>query len=117
MFAFLPEDIQRGLDAAIKRGQRKSSRLSVHMDDVAYPILRLSETGFAVDATRIPPLRGFVDVFDGPRHISRALIIAASEDGGEMTYEFKSETLIGQPPIRDYVEDRPTSAGYLPSPV
>ena len=116
MFEFLPEDIRRGLEAAQARALRKGSRLSVHVGDEVYPILRLWETGFSVDARKIPPLRGFVDIYDGPRHISQALIIAASEDGHDVTYEFKRETVINATPIRDYAEDRPGPSGYLPSP-
>ncbi len=117
MFEFLPEDIRRGLEAAQARALRKGSRLSVHVGDAVYPILRLAETGFTVDNRRIPALRGFVDIYDGPRHLSQALIIAASEDGAEMTYEFKRETVIHTAPVRDYADERPAPRGYLPRPV
>lgn len=116
MFQFLPEDVQKGLEAAQRRAQRKGSRLSVHVGDLVLPILRLWETGFAVDARTAPRLRGFVDIFDGPRHVSNALIIAASEDGDDMIYEFKRDTQIPQAPIRDYVDDRAPLGGYLSAP-
>ncbi len=116
MFEVLPEDIRRGIEAAHRRAQRKGTRLSVHMGDAAFPILRLWETGFAVDPARCPRLRGLVDIFDGPRHISQALIIAASEDEGEMVYDFKRETVVADGPIRDYAEDRDMPGGYLPRP-
>ncbi len=116
MFESLPEDIRRGIAAAQKRAQRKSSRLSVQVGDQVLPILRLWDNGFSVDAERTPRLRGLVDIFDGPRHVSHALIIAAGEEAGEMTYEFKRDTIIAQTPIRDYVEDRGPTAGYLTGP-
>ena len=116
MFEFLPEDIRRGLKAAQTRAQRKSNRLSVHAGDAVFPILRMWDQGFAVDASRPQPPRGFVDIYDGPRHLSRALIVAAADEGGEMTYEFKRETVIGTRPIRDYAEDRTGPDGYLPRP-
>ena len=116
MFEFLPEDVLKGLHAAQARDKRKGSRLSVHVGDEVYPILRLWETGFAVDAERIPPLRGFVDIYDGPRHISQALIIAVEDENGEMRYEFKRETTITDTPVRDYAIDRPEHGGFLPSP-
>ena len=106
MFESLPEDIRRGIAAAQKRAQRKSSRLSVQVGDQVLPILRLWDNGFSVDAERSPRLRGLVDIFDGPRH----------EEAGEMTYEFKRDTIIAQTPIRDYVEDRGPTAGYLTGP-
>lgn len=113
MLEFLPEDIRKGLEAAQARAARKGSRLCVHVGDAVFPIVRLMDEGFTVDATRVPRLRGFVDIFDGPRHLSRALIIAASEDGATMTYEFKRETPVAERPIRDYAEDRTAPAGYL----
>ena len=116
MFESLPDDIRLGIEAARKKAQRKSSRLSVHVGDAIVPILRLREEGFTVEASRTARLRGFVDIYDGPRHISRALIVAASEDAGEMSYEFKRETVIGHSPIRDYADERPAPGGYLPRP-
>lgn len=116
MFEFLPKDIRDGLRQAERRALRKGSRLSVHAGDEAFPILRLSDTGFTVDSERVPPLRGFVDIYNGPRHIIQALIIAAAEDCGEMTYEFKRETVITDTPIRDYADERPAPAGYLAGP-
>lgn len=116
MLEFLPEDIRRGLELARTRAERKGSRLSVHVGDAVYPIYALGDVGFSVDAVRVPRLRGFVDIFDGPRHLSRALIIAASEDGSAMTYEFKRETPVTPTRVRDYVEDRVNAAGYLAGP-
>lgn len=116
MFESLPDDIRRGIEAAQKRAMRKGSRLSVQAGEKVLPILRLWDTGFSVDAERAPRLRGLVDIFDGPRHVSQALIIAVGEDCGEMTYEFKRDTPITSTPIRDYVDERPVPGGYLPRP-
>lgn len=113
MLEFLPEDVRKGLEIARIRAARKGSRLSVHVDDAVYPILSLADTGFRVEARRVPYLRGLVDIFDGPRHLSRALIIAASEDGPVVSYEFKRETIARDTPIRDYADDRAEPSGYL----
>lgn len=116
MLEFLPEDIRRGLLMAQERTSRRTRRLSVHIGEAVFPLTRLWEGGFAVDAQRTPRLRGRVDLYDGPRHLSQCLIIAAEEDGGQTVYEFKRETaVLGQPP-RDYAEDEPRPAGYLPRP-
>ncbi|MCB1405191.1 MAG: hypothetical protein KDK01_02765 [Rhodobacteraceae bacterium] len=116
MLEFLPEDVRRGLEAARNRAARRGSRLCVHVGDQVFPILTLGDAGFSVDARHVPRLRGLVDIFDGPRHISRALIIAASEDGRTMTYEFKRETPVFQTPVRDYADDRALPSGYLAGP-
>lgn len=116
MLEHLPEDIRRGLDAARTRAARKGSRLCVHVNDAVFPILRLWEGGFAVETRRVPQLRGLIDIFDGPRHISQCLIIASETDGAEMSYEFKRATAITSTPILDYAEDKPAPFGFLPRP-
>jgi hypothetical protein len=113
MLEFLPEDIRRGLEAAQSRAARKGSRLCVHVGDAVYPIAKLWDEGFSVEAGRVPALRGLVDIYDGPRHLSRALIIAASEEGARMIYEFKRETPVTDRPIRDYADEGFTPSGYL----
>ncbi|MCC5970465.1 MAG: hypothetical protein JJU15_10965 [Pararhodobacter sp.] len=116
MLEYLPEDIRQGLEVARARAQRRRSRLCVHVNDVVFPILKLWETGFAVDARRVPQLRGLVDIFDGPRHLSHCLIIASDTDGDEMQYEFKRATSITERPVRDYVDESAAPSGYLPRP-
>lgn len=113
MLEHLPEDVQSGLDAARTRALRRGTRLCVHVNDQVFPILKLWETGFSVDPARVPKLRGLVDIFDGPRHISQALIIAADEENGRVVYDFKRETVVGTSPIRDYVEEKQAPAGLL----
>jgi hypothetical protein len=117
MLEFLPEDIRKGLLQARDRQVRRSRRLSVHMGDAAFPVLRLWEGGFAVDSARTPRLRGLVDLYDGPRHLSQCLIVAASEEGGTTTYEFKRETRVVDHAPRDYADERGEApSGLLPRP-
>lgn len=114
MLEHLPEDIRRGLETARLRAARQRSRLCVHVNDAVFPVLRLWEGGFAVEARRVPQLRGLVDLFDGPRQIAQCLIIASENDGSEMVYEFKRSTAVTETPVRDYAEDRPAPFGLLP---
>jgi len=113
MLEHLPEDIRRGLEAARMRGERRGSRLCVHLNGAAFPVRRLWDGGFALDAARAPRLRGVVDIFDGPRHLLHALIIASELDEGEMRYEFKQVTAVGTGPVRDYAEEAPAPSGFL----
>ncbi|MEP2782921.1 MAG: hypothetical protein ABJO67_12645 [Pseudoruegeria sp.] len=90
MFEFLSKEVQEGLDQARKQALRKGNRLCVHSDGEVHRILKLWDDGFALE--RDVDLRGFVDIYDGPRHISQCLIIQAEMSHGEYTYEFKRST-------------------------
>lgn len=92
MTDFLPRELQAQLDAARRQARRKRASRVVHVGDEAFPILDYSETGFAVDAADVPRLRGLIDIFDGPRHLTRALIVASARDGDLMRYEYKRNT-------------------------
>lgn len=43
MLEFLPEDIRRGLLMAQERAARRTRRLSVHIGEAVFPLLRLWE--------------------------------------------------------------------------
>jgi hypothetical protein len=92
MMTVLPEDVQVGLDDARKRALRKSSRLAIDSGDRRLKVLRLWGDGFAVAAEEAPHLRGLVDLYDGTRHLSRCLIVATEEAGGEVSYDVKQMT-------------------------
>jgi len=116
MLEHLPEDIAAGLAAARARKARRGSRLCLHVNGEIHPLRRLWETGFAMDAASAPVLRGLVDLYDGPRHISHCLIIASGIDGDERIFEFKRETLAGRAQVVDYAADAEAPAALLPRP-
>lgn len=99
MSTFLPPEVQAGLDAARKDALKKSNRLNVQAGDRNFKILRSWHNGFSLDAEESPHLRGLVDMFDGTKHISRCLIVASAEEGGELEFEYKrtSEAVDRQP--------------------
>ena len=100
MSDMLPESVRRELAAARLRARRAQASRAVHVGDAAYPILEMSGDGFSVEAASAPRLRGHVDIYDGPRHIYRALIVASEQAGDMMRYEFKRNTAAtGQAPV------------------
>ena len=105
MSEFLPKEVREGLEKARKQDLQKKSRLRVKVGGHDFTILRYWEEGFALDVEDAPHLRGFVDVYDGGRHLSQCLIVASSEENGEMVYEFKRETLAADAPAVDYEID------------
>lgn len=102
MSEYLPEAVRRGLEEARKSAQRRSSRLCVHDGDTVHKVLRLWDTGFALDAEDAPVLHGHVDLYDGMRHLYQCLVIGSSVEGGEMIYEFKWSTAVSDRPALDY---------------
>lgn len=92
MSEFLPKEVREGLEAARKRDQRKKSRLRVHAGDAIYPVLRIWDGGFALDAENAPHLRGLIDLYHGGVHIYQCLIVASAEEADEMKYEYKRST-------------------------
>ena len=115
MSDYLPDAVREELAAARKSERRKRATRVVHVGDEAYPILEMTEEGFAVEADTAPRLRGFIDIYDGPRHLYQALIVASEEIGDMMRYEFKRNTAaaVSAPVDFERPDDRP--AGLLPS--
>jgi hypothetical protein len=92
MSHFLPKSVRDELAAAQKSARRRRATRVVHVGDEAFAILEMTETGFSVDATDAPRLRGFIDIYDGARHLYQALIVASEQQGDVMRYEFKRNT-------------------------
>lgn len=113
MSTFLPKEVREGLDLARKTALRKSSRLSVQVGDETLPILSMRENGFSLDIENAPRLRGLIDIFDGPRHLYQALIVACDEGAGQLHYEFKRATRPEDHPATDYVRANPEIVGLL----
>lgn len=98
----LPKDVREGLAAARRREQRRKSRLRVHVGDAVFPILRLWEDGFAMEAAGAPRMRGLVDLFDGAQHLSECLVVASVEVSGEVICDVKRRTPATDRPARDF---------------
>ncbi len=92
MLESLPQSIWNELHAAQSKAASKKTRLRVEANGESYRIERMTGTGFALDLIDAPKLRGLVDLYDGGTHISQCLIVAASEDGDHMIYDFKRNT-------------------------
>ena len=113
MTDFLPKEVREGLELARKRDMLKKSRLRVHIGDAVYPVLKLWESGFTLDADEAPALRGLVDLYDGTRHLYQCLIIASQEESGQMVYEFKRSTAVAERAALDYVREENAPVALL----
>lgn len=115
MSDFLPKSVREELAAAQKLARRRRASRVVHVGDEAYPILEMSERGFSVDAEDAPHLRGFIDIYDGARHLYQALIVASEQDGDLMRYEFKRNTAAQTRAPVDFERPGDEVAGFLPA--
>ncbi|MDU8929511.1 hypothetical protein RXV86_19145 [Alisedimentitalea sp. MJ-SS2] len=89
----LPKEVREGLAQARKMAARKSARMRVQVGEESFPVLRIWDTGFALDADNAPHMRGLVDLYEGPRHSAQCLVITSAQEGDEMRYEFKRNSV------------------------
>lgn len=92
MLEYLPAELREGFERARKRSSARSRRLALHVGDAVFPIKRLWDDGMALDSQRLPQLRGFVEIHEGPRHILTCLIVASEVDGDDLICTFKRAT-------------------------
>lgn len=102
MTDFLPKEVREGLELARRSDFGKRNRLRLHVGERIFTIRRFWDTGLAVDVLDAPHLRGFVDIYDGARHLSQCLIVASEEEAGEMIYEIKFRTAAADAAPLDY---------------
>jgi len=110
---YMSDEVRAGIEAARAKQAKRKSRLRVETGDKYFPVLRLWETGFAVDQEDATNLRGLVNIYDGPRHLYQALIVTSSEEGGERRFEFKRNTTANDAAPLDFARDTPQPIALL----
>ncbi len=110
----LPEAVRKGLEEARMAALRRSHRLRIHDGDIVRRVLRLWDGGFSLAAEDAPRLRGFVDLFDGGRHLAQCLVVASREEEGEMIYEFKWQTPVADRPALDFPQPEGGPVALIP---
>lgn len=105
MSTYMSRDLQDGVLAAQRAVLKKASRLRVVAGGSQFKILRFNEDSFVLDAEDAPRLRGLVDIFDGSVHLYQALIVASEQQGDEVAFEFKRNTMAAKEAARDFVMD------------
>ncbi|MCF6271990.1 MAG: hypothetical protein L3J37_02195 [Rhodobacteraceae bacterium] len=113
MDAFLSKEVLDGLERARKQARRKKNRLRLHVGDEIYPLLQVSDTGFEMERDAAPHLRGFVDIYDGARHLATCLVIHSEPEGDIMRYEYKRHTNVAKGPAKDFVVDESAPTALL----
>ena len=98
-------DVMAGLQKARMKDAIKKNRLRVHDGKAEYAVLKIWEDGFSMVGDNLPHLRGFVDLFDGSRHLLQCLVIHSEPDGEVMNFEYKRRTVATDSAPKDYVVD------------
>ncbi len=114
MTGYLPQSVKDELAAAHRQNRRRKARRVVHVGDEAFPILEFTEDGFSIDVEDAPNLRGLIDIFEGPRHLYQALIVASARDGDVMRYEFKRNTAAANSAALDFETEADRPIALLP---
>lgn len=112
MLFSLPKEVREGLERARVNDLVRKSRLRIVADGRAYPVIRMSDDGFSLSLDA-PHLRGLVDLYEGTRAVAQCLIIASSEERGEMRYEFKRRTEVSDRPALDFERDEAEPVALL----
>ena len=115
MSSFLPEAVLQGIEAARAAALRRSNRLCLHDGDRVHRVLRLWDEGVALAALDAGPVRGWVQLYDGPRHLATCLLVGDPEErGDEWVYGFKSRTLVAEHPPLDHERADLLPVGLIP---
>lgn len=113
MLEYLSHEISEGLALARQR-RAKRSRLRVRIGETLLPLVSLQAHQFVIEAAPGVRLRGFVDIYDGGRHILHGLVVATRQEGGQILCDFKRMSSVHAQAPLDYWRDESLPAGYLP---
>jgi hypothetical protein len=113
MTDYISPELEEMLKAVRKKAMTTSARLRVHVGERKYPILKLWDGGFTLDAEDAPHLRGLVDVYDSAKHLMECLIVASDEEEGLMHYEFKRATQAHETAPLDFAKDETAPVALL----
>ena len=112
MDGYLSEVVAKALREARRNEAVKRSRMKVVVGEESYPVIRIDDHGVSIAADQPPSIRGYVDLYDGPKRLGRQLVVLASHEDGVATYDYKLQSAEGEAPA-DYVRDREKIAGLL----
>jgi hypothetical protein len=113
MTGYLPTAIVEELEKSLKKKAEKKLNMTVRFDNVFYPILRFSETSFAIRASHQVKLRGLVDIYIDNKHTHQALIIASDSNSEVINFNFKRNTATQIAPPLDFECEDNNLAGLL----
>jgi hypothetical protein len=113
MESVIPGDVLSALEVGRRNVRKMRTRHLVVAGDREHRIMRLTDTGFVIEADGLPHLRGYVDIMRGEERIARRLAVVDWARDGMVAYEFKHDAADRETPA-DYV--MPERLGLLDAP-
>jgi hypothetical protein len=108
----LSDELRAAIDPAhIPRDCEAARTLRLRVGESWFPIRAIDETGFDLDASFAPKLRGLVEIHEGATLLRTGLVVASEPSGDVVHYDFKRATEARRSPPRDYVTAEPWDLG------
>lgn len=90
-------------ERAISAGSdRRARQLVMESGSRRFAIVALGADSCLIEASGDWMPRGFVDIFDGERHLAQCLIVLAAPEGPHLRCSFKRRTVPRLDPPRDF---------------
>jgi hypothetical protein len=92
-------------ERAITVGERRPGRLLVMQSgSLRFPVVAMGSDSCLIEVPDELAPRGFVDIFDGDRHVAHCLIVVAAPEGPFLRCSFKQRTPPRLTPPRDFAD-------------
>lgn len=92
----LPDGLEAEREVARRNQLRRRTRFRVVAGERSHPVMELTRAGFVIEADGRPHLRGYVELLEGERLVTRRLAICTWARDGLVGYEFKRDTAGGE---------------------
>ncbi len=81
---------------------RRGDQLFMESGSRRFPVVAMGPDSCLIDAPEGWTPRGFVDIFEGDRHVEQCLILLAAPEGPFLRCSFKQRTASRTEPPRDF---------------
>lgn len=88
---FVPKDVTAAMEVDRRNRTRQRSRHRVVAGTREHRVMNLRAHGFVIEADGTPPLRGYVDLYEGGRLLGQLLVVCVWARDGLVGYEFKHD--------------------------
>ena len=113
MDTVLPDGM-RPAEHPLKRTRARINRLRLRAGAASIDVVEAWKDGFALARKGPQPRRGFVDLFDGARHLFHGLVYQTGETPDKTIYAFKVTRKAGLSQPLDFAADPTAPVALIP---